>query len=323
MIAKAIKEELNARGIKPIFIGSSNGQDKSWFEHDDGFCEKIFLNTGGVVNKKGFAKLSSLVNIAKNGSMCMGIIKEKGIKKVLSVGGYSAAPLVFASILSKTELFIHEQNAVVGKLNSIAKPFAKEFFSSFLEGSSCKNYPVSRQFFDKARVRKKVEKIIFLGGSQGAVAINNLALKIAPELADMGISIIHQTGVKDFERVTKAYQEACIKAEVFPFSNEIIKYISQADFALSRAGASALFELAANALPTFFVPYPYSAANHQEYNARYLSDKNLAYYANEADLDADAILGIIKNADIAQISKNLKGFLASDGARCMVDRILR
>jgi len=322
MIAKAIKEELNRRGIKPIFIGSTNGQDRSWFENDEGFCEKIFLNTGGVVNKRGFAKLISLANIAKNGSICTSIIREKGIEKILSVGGYSAAPLVFASILTKTELFIHEQNAVIGKLNSLAKPFAKEFFSSFLESSKCKSYPVSKQFFDKAIIRDKIRNIIFLGGSQGASAINNLAITLAPTLQEMGIGIIHQTGNRDFERIKAKYAEISVSAEIFAFSNNIIEYVSRADFAISRAGASALFELTANAIPTFFIPYPFAAANHQELNAKYLVDKTLAFYSNEKSLNTDKILSIIKSDDIKTVSKNLKNFLSPNGAKCIVDAML-
>ena len=72
-IAKAIKEELNQRGIEPIFVGSSNGQDKAWFEDDDGFSKKYFFNTGGVVNKGGFGKVKSLLNILGFAYKCKSI----------------------------------------------------------------------------------------------------------------------------------------------------------------------------------------------------------------------------------------------------------
>jgi len=76
-IAKAIKEELNKRGIKPIFIGSTYGQDKDWFENDEGFKEKYFFETQGVVNKKGFKKFSSLLNILKYSKECKYIFEKK------------------------------------------------------------------------------------------------------------------------------------------------------------------------------------------------------------------------------------------------------
>lgn len=319
MIAKAIKEELNARGVKPIFVGSTNGQDRTWFEKDEGFSERIFLNSGGVVNKSGFAKIASLINVARNGLLCSGIIKSRGITKVLSVGGYSAAPLVFASIISRTSLYIHEQNAVVGKLNSIAKPFSKAFFSSFDNASICSSYPVPKRFFEKARVRDKIKKIIFLGGSQGATTINNMALKMAQELTWMGIEIIHQTGNRDYERVLGEYSSMGLKAEVFAFSTDLAKYIADADFAISRAGASAMFELVANGLPAFFVPYPYAAANHQESNANYLASKNMAFYSTEANLNLEEVFKILKESNINDISKKLHTVLQPNGAKCIAN----
>ncbi len=69
-IAKAIKEELNSRGIDPIFIGSSYGQDEAWFSKERGFSKKCFFDTSGVVNKKVVAKMISLGNILKYSFKC-------------------------------------------------------------------------------------------------------------------------------------------------------------------------------------------------------------------------------------------------------------
>jgi UDP-N-acetylglucosamine--N-acetylmuramyl-(pentapeptide) pyrophosphoryl-undecaprenol N-acetylglucosamine transferase len=321
-IAKALKEELNSRGIKPLFVGSTNGQDRAWFEDDDGFCEKYFLDTGGVVNKKGLAKISALYRVFKNGVTCTRLIRQKGITKVISVGGYSAAPLVFACIITRWQLYIHEQNAVVGKLNRLARPFASAFFSSFEESSPCKSYPVPKVFFELARTREEVRTVIFLGGSQGATAINELALSVAKELSAKGIRIIHQSGARDLERVRARYDEIGVEATLFDFSKELVKFMQEADFAVSRAGASAMFELCANRLPTFFVPYPYAAANHQEHNARYLADKGLASYANEPDLTPEIVLDAIFNTNVFGISTKLENVIASDGAKCIVDMVL-
>jgi len=133
-IANALKEELNSRDIKPIFIGSQNGQDISWFKGDEGFEQTYFLNSKGVVDKKGFKKIHVLKEVLSSALTCRDIFKTHAIKVVFCVGGYSAAPASFASILTRKSLYIHEQNAVIGTLNRILKPFAKEFFSSY-----CKN----------------------------------------------------------------------------------------------------------------------------------------------------------------------------------------
>ena len=127
---------------------------------------------------------------------------------------------------------------------------------------------VSKDFFTAARVRDKVRTVAFFGGSQGAVCINDFALKLAPRLNEMGIKIIHQTGKNDFDRVKFEYDKLNIQADVFDFSKEIPLKMAAADFAVSRAGASTLWELCANSLPTFFIPYKHAAGDHQYYNAK-------------------------------------------------------
>ena len=318
-IAKVIKEELNKKEIKPIYIGSTKGADREWFENDAGFEKCYFLNSEGVVNKKGIGKVSSLFNILKLSFEAKKILKKHNIKAVFSVGGYSAAPASFGAILSNIPLFIHEQNAHIGSLNKILKPFSKKFFNTFIYDDP---YPVEDIFFDTARVRNELKTVIFLGGSQGAVAINDLAINIAEELDKRGIKIIHQTGKKDFERVKKFYQSKGIDAEVFDFDKNLIEKIEKADFAISRAGASTLFELAANQIPTLFIPYPYAAGDHQYHNAKFLADKNAGFVIRQNKITQKKVLDIIFDAKLTDISLNLSKINQKNGAKMIVDRIL-
>ncbi len=323
-IAKALKDELNLRGIKPIFVGSNNGQDKAWFENDEGFCKKIFLDSKGVVNKKGFAKLITIAGVLKNIISCIKLINKEGITKVISVGGYSAAPLVLAAIISKKELYIHEQNAIKGALNKISSPFAKAVFSSFDDKSPIKDYPVSKICFELARDRDGVQTIIFLGGSQGAAKINELAIELAPTLKQKGISIIHQTGAKNYEVIKAKYEELGIEADIFGFSKELHQKIAKADFAVARSGAGTLFELAAHRVPAFFIPYPYAAGNHQEFNAKYLADRGTAFYKTQNEVKAMDILEIIEDKNkIISASNALKSVIKHDGAAHIVEFILK
>ena len=106
-IAKMLKDELNERGIKPIFIGSTNGQDRAWFENDNGFSKKYFLNSRGVFGKNIFDKIFSLLNILLLSVKTVFLLKKEKIDKVFLVGGYSGAPASIASLLLKKKLFIH------------------------------------------------------------------------------------------------------------------------------------------------------------------------------------------------------------------------
>ena len=321
-IADALKKELNKRGIKPIYIGSTNGQDKDWFLNDQGFEKTYFLNSSGVVNKKGIKKLLVLKDILKSASTCKKIFKQHNIKALFCVGGYSAAPASFASILTKTPLYIHEQNAVIGKLNKLLKPFSKEFFSSYQKDSKVKEYPVKDIFFDTRRVRKELKTIIFLGGSLGANAINNLALKSAKTLTDMDIKIIHQTGKRDFATCKEFYEKNNLHVDCFAFHSNLAEKIQKADFAVSRAGASTLWELSTNALPALFIPYPYAAANHQYFNAKVLSDKNLALLKKQEELNKEEFIKIVKEIELETISTNLSKEITSNGIKKIADIIV-
>jgi len=321
-VAESFIKEFNKRGIKPIFIGSINGQDKAWFDGDKRLKKTIFLDTKGVVNKKGFGKISSLFQIFKAMIQCFNIYNKNSVKTVISVGGFSAAPATFASILSfGSKLYIHEQNSVMGRLNEITSKFADEVFSSFDKKSLIKDYPVSEEFFDNARIRDDLKTVIFLGGSQGAQAINDFAIKVAPKLDKLGLKIIHQTGKADIMRVKKAYKEMKIDVDVFAFTKELSKKMSEADFAVSRAGASTLWELSANSLPTLFIPYPYAAKDHQYTNAKFLEEKGLCYISREKDLSENMLIEMLKK-DNYLISKKLVNSINCDAVESIVDIIL-
>jgi len=322
-IANALKEELNNRGFKPIYIGSQNGQDKSWFKNDKGFEKTYFLDSKGVVNKRGLKKILVLKDILKSAFTCKQIFKKHKVQAVFCVGGYSAAPASFASILTKTPLYIHEQNAVVGKLNKLLKPFAKEFFSSYDTTSKVKDYPVSQRFFDSSRTRENLKTIIFLGGSQGANFINNLAMKVAGPLLKKGIQVIHQTGKNDYSTCKDFYEKNSLHVECFAFSKNILDFLKQADFAISRAGASTLWELSANKLPALFIPYPYAAQNHQYFNAKELYDKNAALLKTQDELDDAILLDILNNIKLKNLSENLSQFITKNGIKEITDIILK
>ena len=318
-IAKVIKNELNKKGIEPIYIGSITGQDRNWFANEDGFSAKYFLNSSGVVNKKGLNKIKSFTNIIKLSFEARDILKKYNITKVFSVGGFSAAPASFAAVISGRELYIHEQNAHIGSLNKLLKPFSKKFFNTFLYNDP---YPIDDIFFESARIRKKINTVIFLGGSQGASFINDLVLKLAPELQKRNINIIHQCGKRDYEKVKNFYETNNIQADFFDFDKNLVEKIKKADLAISRAGASTLFELTANQLPAIYIPYPYAAKDHQYHNAKFLADKNASFVFRQNEITPQKILEIL-NTDLEEYSQNLAKINRKNGSKIIVDELLK
>jgi len=320
-IAKIIKEEFNRHGIKPLYIGSNGGQDREWFENDTGFEETLFLNSRGIVNKNIIGKFLQLINIAIQSFKLFPYYKKHNITKIFSVGGYSAAPAVFAAIVLGKKLYIHEQNAKIGLLNRISRPFCKNFISSFENGSQCKSYPVERSFFEKRRVRKGLKSVLFMGGSLGAKAINDLAMQSADEILKRGIRIIHITGSRDYERVKSFYTEKKIDVKCIPFDKAMAQTLSESDFVVCRSGASSIFELYANAAPALFIPYPYAASDHQYYNAMFLAEKEMAYCKREDEIDKEYLLGLM-DGDHSIMSEKLFDTFSNDGAECIYDILI-
>lgn len=320
VIALSLAEAAKVRGHRVLFIGSISGQDRQWFGESALFEEAYFLDTTGVVNKKGLAKLGALWKTLKALQQSRHIIRDFKADAVVSVGGFSAAPAALASVVEKKPLYIHEQNAITGKLNKILRPMAKRFYSSYESGENHCDYPVSPLYFERSRIREKVQTVIFLGGSQGAKFINDLALEIAPWLTQKGISIIHQCGAKEEERVKEAYRHLGIKAEVYGFTTAIADLVERSDFAISRSGASTLWELCAAKVPTFYIPFPYAAADHQYHNAQYILKFECGWCERQGDGIAEK-LKIAIQSDIRSKSEKLGDLIAPYGALHIIEAI--
>ena len=318
MIAEALAEAAVSEGHEVIFIGSTSGQDKKYFEKNSPFSHVYFLQTTGVVNQKGIGKLKALYKVVRAFVRARKILKKHKIQATYSVGGFSAAPAAFGTLSLFIPLFIHEQNAVQGRLNSLLKKYAKRFISAYDETSPIQGYPVKEIFYKNARVREKLETVVFLGGSQGAKAINELALSVAHKLQKMNIKIIHQAGERNFEEVKAAYKELGVAVELYGFTKNLPELISRADLAVSRAGASTLWELTANGCPALFIPYPYAAGDHQYYNAQFIVKNSLGWCAREDENLKSVLIKVIKHPDLKQKSEKLLDYAVKDVALQMI-----
>jgi UDP-N-acetylglucosamine--N-acetylmuramyl-(pentapeptide) pyrophosphoryl-undecaprenol N-acetylglucosamine transferase len=265
-------------------------------------------------------KFVALYKIFKAFLRAKSILKKEGVDATYSVGGFSSAPASFASLFLKVPFFIHEQNAVKGRLNSILQPYATNYICAYDKETPIEGYPVEEIFFESARVRESLKTIIFLGGSHGARAINDLALSVAKELESRGIKILHQAGESDFERVESAYKELGVEVELYGFTKELDTLIARADLAISRAGASTLWELSANGCPALFVPYPYAAGDHQYHNAEFIVKNDLGWCEREGESLKQKLLEVL-DEPLAERSKKLLEYAKKDVALKMIEDV--
>lgn len=296
------------------------------------FSATYFLPTSGVVDKRGIAKILSLLHHLKSLKTIRAIFAKHDIKAVISVGGFSAAPASIGAIVFGKPLFIHEQNAIKGRLNALLSPFARRVFSSF--GKRRVPYPIKSQAREKARVRTEIKTIAFIGGSQGARTINHLAISLATTLLSLGFRIIHQCGQNELESTKAKYTEIGIgtctqkeadskenKLELFGFSTDILSHLESADICIGRAGASSVWENAALGLPMIYVPYPYAASNHQVHNAEFFASKGFGLVLVESknntsqkDAQEKAQKEAQKQAEIEAMKDRILEYIASFGS---------
>ena len=136
---------------------------------------------------------------------------------------------------------------------------------------------------EKLGLNPKLPVLLVSGGSRGARSINQAMLEVHAFFAAAGgLQIVHVTGSKDYDTVIKGLSEAGIEhgpetaLRICPYLYDMANALAAADIAVFRAGAIALAELTVRGIPGILIPYPYAAANHQEWNARSLEKAGAA-----------------------------------------------
>jgi len=294
--ALAVSEELVQQGHEVLYAGCYGGIEES-LEFPS--TKKVFLKVSGVVGRglRGF--FGSYRFITSSVSL-LSIVH--GFKPQVSVvfGGYASLPAGVLSYLLKIPLYIQEQNVVSGKVNRFLSKFSRVCFTGFPAVEGLDNLPLiftgnpTRKQIAKTKQTKKEtlfkklglsnrKTLLVLGGSQGALWINEMFIKVVPLISKLPIQVIHLTGKsKKEEKLKEIYRNFNIEAVVIPFYERIWELYRVADAAVSRAGALAISELAIYGIPTLLIPYPYAADQHQLKNAKFLASIKAAAYAEQS-----------------------------------------
>lgn len=243
---------------------------------------------------------------------------------VVCMGSYSSVfPGISARILGKP-VIAHEQNLVPGLanriLNCIGIPVAITFSETkkFLKRTLHTGLPLRKEMlYTKSKpedfgLLPDRKTILVLGGSQGAVFINNLVLSAIEKLKEK-YQFVHITGRVDYERVQYFYKSKDVIGIVKDFTLELPAFMNFADIGIARAGAGTLVELSFKGIPSILIPYRYGSG-HQLYNAKW-AEKFGCITLEESDATAEKLLNslstlehhleekkrIFQSADIADI----------------------
>jgi len=292
----AIAQEFMARNPRNqvLFISTGNPMERSVLAKA-GFSLKT-IKAEGIKGRGIFNQVVSVLKIPRAIAASVRAVRNYRPDVVLGVGSYSSGPVVMGAWLMGVNIALHEQNMLPGMTNRLLSHFADRIFVSFEN---------SRVHFNPAKVtvsgnpvRKEIlaltagpEKkgpfrVLILGGSQGAHPINLAVREALPLLEEKGrFLFVHQTGIQDEAALKQAYQETGVDAAVAPFFDDMARQYGQADLIVCRAGATTVAEISVAAKAVIFIPFPYAADNHQEFNARALSDTGAAEIILQKDLD--------------------------------------
>lgn len=295
-VAQALREINPA--IELLFVGGMYGPEAEMASRAG--IPFAGLNTRGILGR-GLRAIPALYEDFRAVFRAVSILRRFGPCAVASFGGYASFAPAVAAIVLRVPLLLHEQNAVAGMSNRLLARWARTICVSLpqTEGltASCvvTGNPVRREIARGVGARMRPGKrLLVLGGSQGAHALNMWVVANILALKNAGVEILHQTGSRDLAMVRDAFSASGLPEEnAQAFIHDMPAAYGWADLALCRSGASTVAELCAAELPAILVPFPAAIRDHQTVNARKLETVGAAKLVPEAELDQ--AIGIILN----------------------------
>ncbi len=297
--ALAVAREWMSRGTEreAVFVGTQRGIEARLVP-EAGFPLETIRSAG----LKGIGGLRLARNLAKLAPAMwdsFAILHRHKFAAALGVGGYAAGPVMLAAVLRGIPTVVFEPNAEPGFTNRVLAGMVSRIATAYeaptkLWGrkATLTGIPVRPEFFD-VPPRAPVEPfhILITGGSQGALVINRTLVDAADLLASQQnrISIVHQTGERDYNAVRVAYARREINAEVLPFIGNMAERFSQADLIICRAGAITAAEVAAAGRAAIFTPFGASTDSHQLRNAQEMQRIGAARLIPEPQLTAERL----------------------------------
>ncbi len=227
----------------------------------------------------------------------LNLMRKHNIKAVFTTGGYIAAPAIIAARIRGIPVILHESNAIPGKVTrwfaswchtvALGFPIAEQFFPR--QRSVWVSTPVRQSFHSPQNldlpIPDNVPLIVVAGGSQGAVAVNQLVRHCAQAWLDAGAMMVHLTGERDREVNTFQHPHYY----TFPFYDNMAGLLQRADMVISRAGAGALTEFAITRTPAILIPLPSAAEDHQAHNAQLFVEAGAAVCYRQEELTPEML----------------------------------
>jgi UDP-N-acetylglucosamine--N-acetylmuramyl-(pentapeptide) pyrophosphoryl-undecaprenol N-acetylglucosamine transferase len=206
---------------------------------------------------------------------------------VVGFGGYPAFPSLLAASAMRIPTVLHEQNAVMGRVNRLLAAEAAAIGTAYDQIDRLKPRYKSKVVLVGNPVREEIArlgelpfpafdefaplKILITGGSQGATVLSEIVpagLGLLEPSLRRRLQVVQQCRPDDIEKVRKQYADLGIPAELTTYIEDMAEKLADAHLIIGRAGASTIAELTAAGRPAILVPFAAATDDHQTANAR-------------------------------------------------------
>lgn len=300
--ALAVAQMLLERNWEVSWLGTQKGLESRVVPEQG--IEIDWLSVSGVRGKGILTKIFSFFKLLKACLQAYKILRQRKPNVVLGMGGFVAGPGGLMAKLLGIPLIIHEQNRVPGTTNKLLALIADQVLEAFPKSfnaklnAKCTGNPLRKQIIKQHELKTQKTglplRILVIGGSQGAKALNETVPLAIEKLTD--VDVWHQCGVIMQEQVELMYKSKKINAIVNAFIEDMASAYQWADLVICRAGAMTVSEIAALGKPAIFIPLPGAIDNHQMANAQYLTDEGAARLLLQKELNPDSLAELIKNS---------------------------
>jgi len=294
------------------------------------------LRVAGLKGKGGLTLFKNVAMLAPAMLDARRVLRKHKPIAAFGVGGYAAGPMLLAAWLARVPNVIFEPNAEAGFTNKVLAHISTRIATGYevsAQGWGKKaivtGCPVRPEFFSiTPRKPAKPFRLLITGGSQGALPINRAFVDAMDRLASRKneLSIVHQTGERDYNAVRTAYARREINAEVLPFLTNMAERFAWADVIVCRAGAITAAEIAAAGRAAIFIPFGRATDSHQLRNAQEMSRAGAGRLISEAELTAERLTAEIfslldQPQEIEKLSTAARGLARPHAARDIVNLI--
>ncbi|HUN51374.1 MAG TPA: undecaprenyldiphospho-muramoylpentapeptide beta-N-acetylglucosaminyltransferase [Candidatus Sulfotelmatobacter sp.] len=342
--AQALAAELKRRGRDIVLITDVRGAG-----YEQRFPDTaIHAVRAGTPSGRGpFGRMMAMGEIAAGTLAARGLLKRLRPAAVVGFGGYPSLPAMLAATRLRLPTLLHEQNAILGRVNRLLAPRVAAIATSFADTAGIGGADLAKITVTGNPVRDAIAavrevpytapqtngpfRLLVLGGSQGARILSEVVpaalIQLPPEIRTR-IRLTQQCRPEDLARVGTIYQESGIAADLAAFVEDVPALLASTHLCIARAGASTVAEIALAGRPVVLVPYAAAMDDHQTANAKTLVAAGGAWLMPEAKFTPGALRQTLDtllqdSATLGEMAGSARGAGRPDAAAALADVVAR